>query len=374
MFVLLLSLFLTAQFVLPAQNVQTDIPKGQVIEKVVCSANSTQSYALYLPSNYVETRRWPILYAFDPAARGRIPVERFKDAAEKFGWIIAGSNNSRNASVQSSIDAWNAMTRDTTQRFSVDDRRAYAAGFSGGARVSLLIATQCNDCLAGVIAGGAGFPVGIEPANTMRFALFLMAGTDDFNFAEIKSLEEKLARANIPHQIETFLGRHEWPPSSVVTDGLSWMELMAMKSGRRERDAQFIESWQNTKLKQAREFEDARKAYEAHQIYMELSSALNGLREVSEFENKVNQLRSSREVREAVRDEHQQIKNNESLKARSPACLPLTNGPDFAMLMRALLRTRGQMMSPLMWERGYEPCWLSSTARRKLKRIPQPVA
>src|SRR5205085_8176527 len=165
------------QSVTPSQ----EITKGQVIDKVICASSPTNSYALYLPSNYEPTRKWPILYAFDPGARGKTPVERFKEAAERFGWIVVGSNNSLNASVQSSIDAWNAITRDTTARFAVDDNRAYAAGFSGGARMALLIASQCKECLAGVIAGGAGFPVGIEPADTMHFALFLMAGTDDFN-------------------------------------------------------------------------------------------------------------------------------------------------------------------------------------------------
>ncbi len=69
---------------------------GQVIEKVLCTGLLGQSYALYLPSNYTPSKRWPILYAFDPGARGRIPVTLYKDAAEKHGYIVAGSNNSQN--------------------------------------------------------------------------------------------------------------------------------------------------------------------------------------------------------------------------------------------------------------------------------------
>jgi hypothetical protein len=44
---------------------------GQVIEKVVCEGSPDESYALYLPSNYTPSKRWPIIYAFDPGARGR---------------------------------------------------------------------------------------------------------------------------------------------------------------------------------------------------------------------------------------------------------------------------------------------------------------
>ncbi len=72
------------------------IPKGQVVERIEALNDSSQSYALYLPSNYTPDRKWPILCAFDPGARGRVPVERFKKAAEKYGWIVPGSNNSRN--------------------------------------------------------------------------------------------------------------------------------------------------------------------------------------------------------------------------------------------------------------------------------------
>jgi len=60
-----------------------DLPVGKIIERVVCLKDAGQSYALYLPLNYATDRRWPVIYAFDPAARGMLPVERFKDAAEK---------------------------------------------------------------------------------------------------------------------------------------------------------------------------------------------------------------------------------------------------------------------------------------------------
>jgi predicted esterase len=312
---LVLLLFITTRFAVQAQDNQTVIPLGQVVEKVVCTRDPNQTYALYLPSNYVSTRKWPILYALDPAARGKVPVERFKEAAEKFGWIIVGSNNSRNASTQSSIDAWNAMTRDTTQRFSIDDSRAYAAGFSGGARMALMLAAQCKDCLAGVIAGGAGFPEGIEPAATMHFALFSTAGTEDFNFAEVRSLDEKLTRAGIAHQIEIFEGRHEWAPSSVAVNALAWMELKAFKSDERQLPSK-LNDWWNSRLKQARELEDGKKVYEAYQVYMELTSAVKGLRDVAELENKVNDLRNSREVRDAIRDEQQQIRKQRELEGQ----------------------------------------------------------
>src|SRR5512135_3391668 len=77
-----------------------DLPRGQVLERVVCSGNEHQSYALYLPPAYSQERQWPILYCLDPAARGRVAVERFARAAGQAGWIVAGSNVSRNGAVE----------------------------------------------------------------------------------------------------------------------------------------------------------------------------------------------------------------------------------------------------------------------------------
>jgi len=154
---------LSVMFVLLAHltahaSTQTDsIPKGQIVERIAALEDSSQSYALYLPSNYTPDRKWPVLYAFDPGARGRVPVERFKEAAEKYGWIVLGSNNSRNGPMKVVVNAWNAMQTDAHQRFVIDDERMYATGFSGGARAAISIAVGCK-CLAGVIAGGAGFP------------------------------------------------------------------------------------------------------------------------------------------------------------------------------------------------------------------------
>ena len=146
--------------------------KGQIIERVICPGEPAQSYALYLPSNYSPERTWPVLYAFDPQARGRISVERFKEAAEKYGWILVGSNNSRNGPMKVAFDASRAIWKDTHERLAIDEQQTYFTGFSGGARVAITIASACHDCVAGVIVSGAGFPPEIKPSAATHFALF----------------------------------------------------------------------------------------------------------------------------------------------------------------------------------------------------------
>ena len=303
------------------------IPRGQIVERVEALNDSSQTYALYLPSNYTPNRKWPVLYAFDPGARGRVPVERFKDAAEKYGWIVIGSNNSHNGPWDLAITAWNAMQTDSHQRFAIDDERLYATGFSGGARVATGIAIACK-CLAGVIANGAGFPINVSPSQAMHFVYFSAAGIDDFNYAELRNLEEPLTKAGISHRIQTFEGRHEWPPVAVASAAVEWMELQAMKAGKRPRDDGFISAVWQQRLSDAKTLEESKKYYEAYQLYLDLAESFKGLRDVAPIETKVNQLRDSNDVKAAIREEQVQIKKQRELENRLQTLIAGRNDGD----------------------------------------------
>ena len=114
---------------------------GTATAQVVALQNPQQSYVLYLPTKYSPDQRWPIVYVFDPLARGPLALAPFQQAAETHGYIVAVSNNSRNGPWQPEFEAAEAMVRDTQQRFTVDLKRIYFAGFSGGARVASQLAS-----------------------------------------------------------------------------------------------------------------------------------------------------------------------------------------------------------------------------------------
>lgn len=199
----------------PAQ----ELPRGAVVDPVVVAGNERQSYALYLPSNYQAERTWPVLYCLDPGARGRAPVERFAKAAEKAGFVVVGSNNSRNGPMGPIQEAIRAMLNDTHARFSIDDSRVYAAGLSGGARLAL--SWGLNGQLAGVIACSAAFgPPGTPKQIPMR--IFATTGIDDFNHDELYRMSRDLARRGVEHRFVEFEGGHEWLPEPLTFEALDF--------------------------------------------------------------------------------------------------------------------------------------------------------
>lgn len=292
-----------------------ELPRGRVVETVATLRDPSQTYALYLPSNYTPARRWPILYCFDPLARGLLPVKLFGEAAERFGWVVVGSNNSRNGPVADSVKAAYAMVEDTQARLSVDARRVYAAGFSGGARQSILIDQLCRHCLAGVIAAGAGYPPERKPAAPVTFALFGAAGTDDFNFPEMKALDATLARLGATHRFESFDGGHAWPTPDLAAAAVEWMELQAIKSGLRQKDEAFVAGVWERRLAGARRLEEGSKLYAAYRAYESLAADFRGLRDTAEAFGRAAALGASKGVKAALKDEADQSSRQQRLVA-----------------------------------------------------------
>ena len=295
---------------LPRQVMAT----GEIIEKVICAESPEQSYALYLPSKYTAEKSWPLLLALDPGARGKIPVEHFKEAAEKYGWIVVASNNSRNGPIAPSVRAIDALWRDTHVRFSIDDRRVYFTGFSGAARAVIAIAGACNQCAAGVITGGAGFPPTFAPSKATRFSFFTTIGIDDFNFPEVKQFEDTLAKAGVDHQVRVFDGKHEWAPADVLVEALEWMELRAMSVGARAREDKLIDDLWRKQLTRAQALESAGDRYQAYQAYLAAASSFNSLRDVTLIKERVAALGGSREIRDGRRSEEQEIRKQRDLE------------------------------------------------------------
>lgn len=282
------------------------LPTGKIIERVACRADITLSYALYVPSNYDSKKKWPVLFAFDPGARGLAPVERFRDGAETYGYIVAGSNNSRNGPWAPSVKAITAMWNDVVERFAVDQRRVYLAGFSGGARVACHLGNALKGQIAGVVACGGGFPPETAPSQSMPFVFFGTTGVEDFNYVEMRQLDRTLDGLGATHRVEVFEGGHAWAPAELCTRALEWMELQAMKSELRQRSEPLIDALFKKEVERARAQEAAGSIYQAYAGYSGIAETFNGLRDVAEFQQKAAALKDGKEVRQALKLENDQ--------------------------------------------------------------------
>ena len=285
---------------------------GVVLPKVITLKQAEQSYALYLPSNYSGAKQWPIIYTFEPGARGRVPVDLMTDSAEKYGYIVVASNNSRNGSWKIESEAAKAVFDDTHERLSIDEKRIYFAGFSGGSRVAATLAQRCK-CSAGVILAGAAFEPDAKDVQK-AFPVFSAIGSLDFNYGEMIALDEALEKLKTPHFLRRFEGPHEWPAFTVYEEALAWMRLQAMRSGREARDDKFISLRLELEKKRAEEWEKT-EPFAAWFEYRQAAETFEGLADVTALRARQISLESSKAVLDSAKHEKQEIKEQQEISA-----------------------------------------------------------
>ncbi len=289
---------------------------GKVIDQVSCQADTFESYALYLPAAYTPARHWPIIYAFDPLARGRAPVRLYQEAAEKYGYIVVGSNNSRNFSLDAASKSANAIWQDTHARLSLDERQVYTTGMSGGARVAGLVALRCTPCkVAGVIAQAAGYPATDAPTKKDNLNYFFSVGDEDFNWPEIMEIRRQREELGSAYRVQVFPGQHGWAPKEIVDDAVAWIHLKALQAGIQPRDPAFLEEFFSKIKVEAADAERKGDPIGELSAYRTMVSDFAGLENVTEFETKLAALKRSPALQKAQKQEQQQMEEQASLTA-----------------------------------------------------------
>lgn len=302
-----------------------ELPRGTLIEKVVAEGHPDQAYALYLPSTYTPERQWPILYAFDARGQAKPVAELFQRAAETYGWIVVSSWSTASDVVgdrpmEGNFAAMKALWADTHARFPIDDKRVYAAGYSGTVRFACILALTAPGSITGIIGASAGFPMGTQPRKDNPFVFFGTYGDRDFNYYEMRDLDKTLTALAVPHRIEGFAGPHDWPPVELATRAVGWMELQAMKKGLREKSPALIEAEWAADRERARAQAASHPADALH-TWSAMAADYAGLRDVSEAEREAAALAASPACQRELREREERDRRDKELLASAPGIL-----------------------------------------------------
>jgi hypothetical protein len=206
-------------------------------DKVATQADPAQQYALYLPDG--ASARTPLLVVLDPRGRGAMARDLVLDGARARGWAVMSSWQSRSDTQEGiTLRAIDALLRESA-RVPHDPKRVYLAGMSGTAKTLWVVQPVLRDRIAGLIGSGGARPPEL-PALQGAPPFFGFAGTTDFNFQEMRALDESLAES--PHRLRLFDGPHGWPGSEGFVEAIAWMDLQAMHSKRMPRDDALIDA------------------------------------------------------------------------------------------------------------------------------------
>jgi tetratricopeptide (TPR) repeat protein len=112
----------------------------------------------------------------------------------------------------------------------------------------------------------------------------------------MRALESRMKEAGMRYQVRSFDGDHSWPPAALGTEALEWMEVQAMKSGLRPKDAALLQQAADRRLAEADALLAGGKAYAAAAWYANMIADFDGLIDVTGWKEKDAAVRASAAV------------------------------------------------------------------------------
>lgn len=286
---------------------------GRVIDSIRCKADASQSYAVYVPVRG-DKEALPAVYFFDSHGVGSLPLRKYRALADAFGFILIGSNNSKNGNDWNTTETiWRRLSEDTRQRLKINEARLYTVGFSGGAKVASFVAIQ-HPGIKGVAANGAGLPDGVS-AGDFAFSFTAIAGEGDMNMTDLVALDGDLDRTRTRHRILYFDGKHEWAPESTMRIAFTGWQLDAMEAKLIPRNENFINSWVAKSKEQEETYERANRLIKAWDECRLSVSLLTGLTDAAWFRQKAVSLDANALFHKQRQQEQTLLTTEQNMKA-----------------------------------------------------------
>ena len=276
------------------------------------NTNGNIHYSAYFPVGYATGVSFPVLILFDPHGAPDVPLNKYKELADRYNFILIGSHESKNGNgARETSDIISALASQARALPKADTSLIYCGGFSGGGRVAGMMGLSPLR-LQGIVTSGAGLPGGSwfgAPPNVV----VSIGGTSDMNLHEVKSFNTQKKELMSRYFRLYFDGGHAWPPVAEMEFAFITFRRMAIKDKLAEKDEDFIKKSQNWLEEYCSGISDPLLKSEVLYNIIRISE---GITAISGFEKEYATLKASQEYQAAKKYDQQLDQEEEKTKVK----------------------------------------------------------
>jgi hypothetical protein len=295
----ILLLLLSFSFFGTAQKIT--LKKGVVIDGLKVADTISETFALYLPTTFETTKKWPVLFVYDIKGRGRSVVSMFSEAAERQGFILAASNHIRDSlSLSKNVLISSRMFNTVFTMVPIQKNRVYTGGYAESARLASLMPTFIKQ-VKGVISCGSPVANTEVLSSKNPFHFIGIVGVDDYNYIEMLATEKVLKSLRFPNHFLPFQGGQEWPKTEYINRAMELLNLTLMAKGELPKDEVFIEKTYRNGLGEVSSLITEGRPLLANRLLNEMIESYRPLRSVDSLKSSSKTLSRSKQYRSANR-------------------------------------------------------------------------
>ena len=218
------------------------LKKGVVQDSIRVGELATESFALFIPSDYDAQVKWPLLMVFDMKGKTKQAMAMFQASAEDHGFILIGSNAvSDTLAISDNIERTTRMIASAQNILSVDARRMYTAGFKAGGKMASLVPVFIK-AVRGVVSMGASLPNSELLSIQNRYHYIGIVGEEDYNYPDMLRVRSTLNTLRYPNQLLVFNGGEQWPDPHWIDRAIRILNYSEMASGMIARDTLSVQA------------------------------------------------------------------------------------------------------------------------------------
>jgi len=190
----------------------------EITKNSIVFEGKKRTYYLYVPAT-VKTLPTPLLVLLHGSNRdGLSLVEKWKHLAEAEGMILLGPNSedASNWSVpRDGPDALHELVETIKSKYSVNPRRVYLFGHSGGAAFALLMSLYESEYFAATAVHAGALDsrgLALTEVAKRKTPIYIQVGTVDpfFSLADVRATRDALVARDFPVQLTEIPGHDHW--------------------------------------------------------------------------------------------------------------------------------------------------------------------
>lgn len=227
---------------LPGRAQELRLRKGVVLDSLFLADSLPGHTGLYLPTNFDPGVSWPLLLVLGEEEDLMQMLRYYRNVAESNGYILAASRlGTDSATLTKQVVHMGKVLRQLAEVLPLDRKQISLSGFGIDGQLAALMPNLLRG-VQGVLTLGA-VPLEAAEATADPPADFVgIMGRADFGYPEMIRVEAQLDRRKTPHFVLYYEGGHQRPPEDILRLGLEALDLLGMKSGRKERDTGYIQA------------------------------------------------------------------------------------------------------------------------------------
>lgn len=278
------------------------LKKGAIMEALPINDTISDTFSLYLPTDFTTDTPWPLLLVFDLAGKEKQALSMFVQAAEEEGYILAAPKVLDSVSLSANmVSTGNVLTK-ILNILPIQKDRIYTSGALSGARFSNLVPIFIKD-VKGTIAIGASI-MNTDLLNIRQpFHFIGIINKNNYDYTSMLAVEKVLDRYKFPNQVLLYDETGDWPDQSYLKKALQLFTLASMAKNDVPKDSLYVERAFRQDLGKLDELQKSRKLLLAEQYMGEMMSMYGPFKNLDSLRLVLKDLRKDKLYRTMKRSE-----------------------------------------------------------------------